>query len=114
MLFNTLDYAVFFAVAFVGAWGLARYLNGWLRIGLLLLLSYGFYAACDWRYLPLIFVSSTVDFLLARAIAREKRPGPSKALLAATVALNLGFLGFFKYSQFAADNARILWSYWSE
>jgi D-alanyl-lipoteichoic acid acyltransferase DltB (MBOAT superfamily) len=108
VLFNTVNYAIFFAVAFVGSWALARVLNGWLRIIFLLVLSYGFYAAWDWRYLPLIFGSSTVDFFLARAIGNEERPHRRRMLLIATVVLNLGFLGFFKYWNFALENVRVL------
>ena len=107
MLFNTLHYAVFFAVAFIVSWALARLRSPWPRLGFLLAMSYGFYAAWDWRYLPLIFASSTVDFLLARTIGREERPGVRKALLVVTVALNLGFLGFFKYWNFAVENVHI-------
>ncbi|WP_437926919.1 MBOAT family O-acyltransferase [Sorangium sp. So ce291] len=108
MLFNTLRYAEFFAAVFVGSWALVRIAGVWPRLVFLLLVSYGFYAAWDWRYLPLIFASSTVDFLLARAIARETRPRARRAMLIATVALNLGFLGFFKYWNFAIENVAAL------
>ena len=120
MLFTTLRYAIFFAVAFVGAWALASRrrdsaehgdapaYNDLPRTVFLLVLSYYFYASWNWRYLPLIFGSSTVDFFLARAIAREERPHARKVMLALTVALNLGFLGFFKYWNFTLENVRLL------
>jgi D-alanyl-lipoteichoic acid acyltransferase DltB (MBOAT superfamily) len=108
VLFNTTSYAIFFAFVFVVSWALARWAGGLVRTVFLLVVSYGFYAAWDYRYLPLIFASSTVDFFLARAIAAEERPRARKALLVVTVALNLGFLGFFKYWNFAADNAATL------
>lgn len=122
VLFNTVDYAWFFAVAFAGSWGLAllasrlgsagrslRWLaSPWPRIIFLLALSYAFYSFWNWKYLPLIFGSSTVDFLLARAIGREERPRVRRALLAVTVVLNLGFLGFFKYWNFAVENAHVV------
>jgi D-alanyl-lipoteichoic acid acyltransferase DltB (MBOAT superfamily) len=118
VLFTTLRYAIFFAVAFVGSWALCfaprrggsdseRY-GGVARTVFLLVLSYYFYASWNWRYLPLIFGSSTVDFFLARSIAREERPHARRVMLALTVALNLGFLGFFKYWNFALENARLL------
>ena len=86
----------------VKAWseGLTRQGLFWF----LLLLSYGFYAAWDFRYLPLIFGSSTVDFFLARAIAAATDQRRRRALLLVTVVLNLGFLGFFKYWNFALEN----------
>jgi alginate O-acetyltransferase complex protein AlgI len=122
VLFTTLKYAVFFAAAFLGSWALClvpgrarpagegggRAFNAWPRIIFLLILSYGFYAAWNWRYLPLIFGSSTVDFFLARAVHREQRPGAKRLLLLITVALNLGFLGFFKYWNFASENVHAL------
>jgi alginate O-acetyltransferase complex protein AlgI len=120
VLFTTLRYAGFFAVAFLGAWALAllgarsrglppgaRAYDSLPRTVFLLVMSYGFYAAWDVRYLPLIFGSSTVDFFLARAIDRQKRPRARRALLLVTVALNLGFLGFFKYGNFVIENARL-------
>ena len=131
MLFNTLDYAWFFALAFTGSWALALLarqgerlraaqgsgllarvlgllLSPWPRIVFLLVLSYAFYSFWNWKYLPLIFGSSTVDFLLARAIGREERPRMRKAWLAITIVLNLGFLGLFKYWNFAIENAQIV------
>jgi D-alanyl-lipoteichoic acid acyltransferase DltB (MBOAT superfamily) len=124
VLFTTLRYAIFFAVAFVGSWALVLLgrrggdapaglpgrlsWNGLLRTVFLLALSYYFYASWNWRYLPLIFGSSTVDYFLARAIAAEPRPRARRIMLAVTVALNLGFLGFFKYWNFALENAHLL------
>ncbi len=108
MLFNTLEYAAFFAAAFTISWGLARLRSPWLRVVFLLCASYGFYAAWNWRYLPLIFASSTVDFFLARWIARETDARRRKAALVVTVVLNLSFLGFFKYWNFTVENVRLL------
>ncbi len=120
MLFNTLNYAIFFALAFTVSWTIARVQKGWARILFLLVMSYGFYAAgfdknLNWnfRYLPLIFASSTVDFFLARAIDRIDDPRRRKLMLAATVVLNLGFLGFFKYWNFAIENVNVMRAWWS-
>jgi D-alanyl-lipoteichoic acid acyltransferase DltB (MBOAT superfamily) len=108
LLFNTLQYAGFFAAAFALSWGLSRLRSPWFRIVFLLCASYGFYAAWNWRYLPLIFASSTVDFFLARWIARETEVRKRKLALVVTVVLNLSFLGFFKYWNFGLENARLL------
>jgi len=115
LLFNTVNYALFFVVAFSVSWAIARVQKGWARILFLLVMSYGFYAAgfdknLNWnfRYLPLIFSSSTVDFFLARAIDRMDDPRRRKLLLAITVVLNLGFLGFFKYWNFAIENVNVV------
>ena len=98
MLFNTLAYAQFFAVVFVASWLLVRFRRA--RVAFLLLASYVFYAQWDYRFLALIFGSSTLDFLLAGAIGRESDPRRRKRLLALTVILNLGVLAFFKYANF--------------
>ena len=99
VLFNTLDYAVFFGVSFAVAWGLARFVRGWARLAFLLVASYAFYAHWDWRYLPLIIGSSTVDYFLAQAVARREGAA-RKRLLVITVVLNLGLLAVFKYWNF--------------
>ena len=106
MLFNTLAYAEFFGTVFVVSWLLARARK--LRVLFLLGASYAFYAHYNWRFLPLIFASSTVDWLLGNAIARTSEPARRKRLLVVTVALNLGVLGVFKYLGFGVDTARSL------
>jgi alginate O-acetyltransferase complex protein AlgI len=106
VLFNTLAYAKFFAAVFVVSWLLARHAK--LRVISLLLASYVFYAHWDYRFLALIFLSSTGDWLLGNAIARAPDARRRKLWLGATVALNLGLLGFFKYANFGIDSARSL------
>jgi len=106
VLFNTLAYAVFFAIVFVVAWLLSRTRK--LRVVFLLLASYVFYAHWDYRFVPLIWASSTADYLLGHAIARATDPVLRKRWLILTVVLNLGLLGFFKYFDFGIDTARAL------
>lgn len=108
VLFNTLRYAEFFGIVFVVSWVLARYRK--LRVLFLLLSSYAFYAQWDYRFLPLIFLSSTADWLLGNAIGRAENAHKRRLWLAATVVLNLGVLGFFKYANFGIDTARTLLS----
>lgn len=104
MLFNTLAFAKFFAIVFVGSWLLARYKRA--RLGLLLVASYYFYAHWDFRFLPLLFASSTMDYLLALAIDKEDDQRRRKAWLIVTVVVNLGLLSFFKYWGFALDTVK--------
>ncbi|MCU0693755.1 MAG: MBOAT family protein [Polyangiaceae bacterium] len=101
MLFNTLQFAWFFLVAFIVAWALVRLRT--LRLIFLFAASYFFYAGWNWRYLPLIFASSTVDYWLGHFISREDDPRKRKLWLTATVVVNLGFLGLFKYWNFGVD-----------
>jgi D-alanyl-lipoteichoic acid acyltransferase DltB (MBOAT superfamily) len=104
VLFNTLLYAEFFAAVFVVSWLLAR--AGKLRTLFLLAASYAFYARFSVRLLPLIFASSSIDWLLGRAIGRSVEPRERKRWLVLTVILNLGLLGYFKYLRFGVDTAR--------
>ena len=106
MLFNTLDFWLFFAVV------LSLYL-GLPRRGqniLLLLASYFFYACWDWRFVGLLVLSTSIDWVLGNAIGREKTPAGAKRWVAASVTVNLCFLGFFKYCNFflASANALLL------
>lgn len=74
-----------------------------VRLLFILGASYVFYAHWDWRFLPLIWGSSTADFFLARAIHNAKTPRSKRIWLIGTVMMNLGVLGFFKYFNFGVD-----------
>lgn len=99
MAFNSIQYAVLLAVVFV----LNRLLPRRGQNVMLLVASYLFYAAWDWRFLSLLMVSTIVDFLVGGAMpgASEKN---RKRLLTASMVVNLGILGFFKYFDFFADS----------
>jgi D-alanyl-lipoteichoic acid acyltransferase DltB (MBOAT superfamily) len=77
-----------------------------VRMVFILCASYVFYAHWDWRFLPLIWGSSTIDWLLGRAIGRARTPRRRKQWLVATVIVNLTILGIFKYFNFGVDSAR--------
>ena len=104
MLFTTIAYAKFFALAFVVTWLCANF----RRVRLLFLLgaSYFFYAQSGPRFLALIFACSTADFLLSHAIGRAQNAGERKAWLVLTVLMNLGVLAYFKYAKFGLATAQ--------
>jgi len=106
LLFNTLQFAKFFAVVFVVYWLLLR--QKMARLVFLLVASYAFYAGWNWKYLPLIFASSTMDYLLALRIDRESDPRLRKRWLIVTVVVNLSLLGLFKYWNFGLETAQHL------
>lgn len=85
----------------MASWLLSRFRV--LRLVLLLGASYYFYAGWKWQYLPLIFVSSTIDYLLAIKIDSEPTQESRKRWLVITVFVNLGLLGFFKYWNFGVE-----------
>ena len=78
-----------------------------VRLLFILAASYVFYAHWDYRFLPLIWGSSTADFWLAKKIHTTEDPRVRRSWLLGTVILNLGVLGFFKYFNFGIDSASV-------
>jgi alginate O-acetyltransferase complex protein AlgI len=105
MVFNSLTFVVFFAVVlFVHnlplPWSIKK-LN-------LLIASYLFYAAWNPPFILLLWASTVVDWLVARQIYRQTIQRRRKAWLIVSLAVNLGFLGFFKYGYFLLLNWQAL------
>jgi alginate O-acetyltransferase complex protein AlgI len=101
MLFPTLTFGLFFLAVYAIVWGVARD-NEWRKI-LLLLASWVFYGAWDWRFVALLIGSAVLNWGTAAAIAasdEEWHEGRRKALVTAGVVANLAILGFFKYFDF--------------
>ena len=98
MLFNTIDFVVFFIVvlAIISA---IRY-RKFQHIFLLVASYFFFYYSSN--YLIVLLIASTVlDFYVGRAIWNAKEISKKKILLIISLAGNLGLLGFFKYADFA-------------
>ena len=104
MLFNSLHFLWFFAVVYA----LYRVLRHRPQNWLLLIASYYFYAAWDWRFLGLLIASTIVDYTCARAIERQDDPVWRRRLLWLSITFNLTLLGFFKYFNFFADNLHVV------
>jgi alginate O-acetyltransferase complex protein AlgI len=75
-----------------------RWLRGQMLLRCLTLLSFFFYsfAGQAWFVLPMLF-TTCMDFLLAKPMA-ARQGGGRKAILILSLGLNLGLLGYFKYS----------------
>lgn len=103
MLFNSLDFAIFLPLVFLIYWFV---LNKNLRVQnfFLLVVSYIFYGWWDWRFLSLIVFSSVLDFWIGRKLLKIEKQTSRKFLLTLSIAVNLGFLGVFKYYNFFADS----------
>ncbi len=99
MLFNTLTYFWFICIVFAAYWFILNKKRK-LQNVFLLFASYCFYGWWDVRFLILIFVSSSADFLIGRAIWNANSQSTKKNLLLLCLFLNLGILGFFKYYNF--------------
>ena len=76
----------------------------------LLLASYLFYALWNPPFILLLWLSTVVDFYMARLISLEQRPLQRKLLLAVSLVLNLGMLSYFKYGGFLLENFTALLS----
>jgi alginate O-acetyltransferase complex protein AlgI len=100
MVFNSLQFVLFFVVVYVLYRVLPHRAQNWLLLGS----SYYFYGVWDWRFLGLLVASTVVDFTCGLLLGRVQSPARRRALLFASIAFNLTLLGFFKYFNFFADN----------
>ncbi|HLJ08359.1 MAG TPA: MBOAT family O-acyltransferase [Acidimicrobiia bacterium] len=103
MLFPTIDFALFFLVAFVTSWLLNPYPVAWKLATIAL--SYFFYSWWDWRFVFLLLAATVLAHLGARGAAtRERSPRAAKAWMIGSLVGLLGLLGYFKYYGFFAVN----------
>ncbi|HEX7086315.1 MAG TPA: MBOAT family protein [Vicinamibacterales bacterium] len=98
MIFHSLDFVLFFLVVLTAYWRLPHRAQN----RLLLVASYVFYGWVHPWFLGLILFSTTVDYWAARWM--EDDPARRKVYLGASLAANLGMLGYFKYANFFADS----------
>jgi D-alanyl-lipoteichoic acid acyltransferase DltB (MBOAT superfamily) len=98
MLFNTIDFIVFFIVvlAIISAVKYRKFQHIFLLIA-----SYFFFYYSSNYLIVLLIVSTVLDFYVGKAIWNSKDIVKKKILLIISLAGNLGLLGFFKYSDFA-------------
>ena len=101
MVFNSLQYLVFFPLVFAVYWQLKR--RG--QNVLLLLASWFFYAMWDWRFLGLMLLTTGVDFGVGRYLAMTEDEKKRKLAFGLSLGLNLTVLGFFKYFNFFVGSA---------
>ncbi len=99
MFFNSIDFAIFLPIVFFLYWFVFKsHLK--LQNLLILIASYVFYGWWDWRFLTLIFFSTVVDYVVGIRLSRTEDKKIRKLLLAISITVNLGLLGFFKYYNF--------------
>ncbi len=105
MVFNSLTFLLFFLIVLVLhhlplRWSVKKF-N-------LLLASYLFYAAWNPPFVILLWVSTLVDWFVARRMARAENRAARRGFLFLSLGVNLGLLGFFKYGNFALENFVLL------
>ncbi|MEY2407525.1 MAG: hypothetical protein QOF48_195 [Verrucomicrobiota bacterium] len=106
MLFNSGAFLQFFA-AFLLLYWLARD-SLRCRNRLIVAASYFFYGWWNWKFLGLLFFSSSFDFAVGIGLERLSVPSHRKLLLASSVTMNLLILGFFKYYGFFVESLAAL------
>ena len=101
MLFNSLTFVVFFVLVLA----LHNAPFSWrTKKTNLLIASYLFYAAWNPPFVILLWISTIIDWHVAKRLFLENSRGRRKLLLAVSVAVNLGLLGYFKYGEFLLEN----------
>lgn len=103
MLFPTIDFAVFFMVVFTGSWILRPHAKAWRWF--ILAASLVFYGWWDWGILYLLLASIGINWAFGVLVHRSLDPqrGSTPASIwsvRASVVVNLGILGYFKYFDF--------------
>ncbi len=104
MLFNSFQFAVFFVIVY----GLYLVLNHRWQNRMLLVASYVFYGAWDWRFLSLILLSTVLDYYCGLKIYTVKTRERKRFFLFLSILVNLSILGFFKYFNFFSSNLQNL------
>jgi D-alanyl-lipoteichoic acid acyltransferase DltB (MBOAT superfamily) len=100
MIFHSLDFLVFFAVVVTIYWQLSHRGQNLF----LLAASYVFYGWVHPWFVILMLASTTVDYWAGQRM--EDDPSRKKVYLYASLLVNLGMLGVFKYYNFFVENVR--------
>lgn len=100
MVFNSLLFGLFFIVVLLLYFRLPhRWQNH-----LILVASYVFYGAWDWRFLSLIWISTTVDWWAGLHLGDDRSPAYRRRVMFLSCLFNLGFLATFKYYGFFIES----------
>jgi D-alanyl-lipoteichoic acid acyltransferase DltB (MBOAT superfamily) len=105
-MFYSGKYMVFLAIVFFAYWLFLswRSIPAIIRVTFIFGVSYYFYALLNWKFLALIFLMSSVDFLTARAIGQSANVRRRKLLLGLSLLTDIGTLAAFKYFNFFSDS----------
>ena len=105
MLFNSLTFVAFFGIV-LALW---YAIEPWRpRKAMLLVASYVFYAAWNPPFILILWLSTLVDWFVARWLYRAERRSSRRLILLISLIVNLGLLGYFKYGGFLVENFGIV------
>jgi alginate O-acetyltransferase complex protein AlgI len=102
MLYNSPSYFVFFLIVAIAYWATPSHR---LRLGVLLIASWLFYAAWYPIYLLLFLLVTFLNYGAAYAVGRHREhdPGRARRIMQVAIVANLSNLAFFKYANFFLD-----------
>ena len=106
MLFNSLQFGIFFIIVY----SFYLVLNHKWQNRMLLAASCIFYGSWNWKFLFLMFTSITTDYFCGLKIDESKNEETRKQYLFFSILVNLLILGFFKYYNFFIENFKNLLS----
>jgi len=101
VLFNSIDYFLFFSIVLIAFRSNFGSQNA--RLFFLLICSYYFYASNNGWLLLLILTSTIIDYYAALKIESSRDKGTKKNYLILSIAANLTILCFFKYFNFFGE-----------
>jgi len=105
MLFVEFRFFWFFLAVFSVYWSLRE--NRPRKIWLLIC-SYVFYAAWNWKFLFLLMGSSALDYFVGMMLTRTENPRARRSWLILSLCANLGTIALFKYYNFFVSSAGTL------
>lgn len=99
MLFNSWQFAAFFALVFAVYWMLPQR----FKLVALLVASYWFYMSAGIKYVLILILTTAISYWAALAIERKEEKAKKAVLVFSVVTCFVG-LAVFKYSNFLLDN----------
>ena len=105
MLFNSVEFiGVFLPIVLTGFYLAIRYASFRVAISWLVLVSLFFYGWWNPVYVVLLCSSVILNFVIGRRLSTLMDSQIRSIILSFGISLNLGFLGWFKYSYFFIEN----------
>lgn len=104
MLFNSLDFLLFFIIIFIAYWSSPKRYK-WI---ILLISSYFFYAYWNPVYILLLFICTFIDYFFSLYLTSSKDLIKKKIGITISLILNFGLLFSFKYYNFFIEGLNLL------
>jgi alginate O-acetyltransferase complex protein AlgI len=101
MLFNSITFILFHFFLVLIYWAMPRQSYRQVLLFISSIIFYGWY---DWSALIIIGISMVINYLFSRMIGAAESEARAGQILKIAIIVNLCSLGWFKYSEFIADN----------